>query len=54
MPDSFFVAGLITFAMMQRLIARKNAVFGSPDLTSLQTDIPQELIVERAEMLLIR
>lgn len=39
--------------MMQRLIAGKNAIFGRANVAPLQTEIVQELVVERAEMLLI-
>jgi|GEM_PF-4231257 len=43
----------LALGMMQRLISRKDAVFGSEDLASLQAQIIQKLIVERAEMLLL-
>ncbi len=38
--------------MMQRLISGKNAIFGSADFASLQAEIIEQLIVERAKMLL--
>ncbi len=51
--DICLITGLIAFALMQRLVSRKDAIFGGSDLTSLQADILQELIVERTEMLLL-
>jgi hypothetical protein len=38
---------------MKRLIAGEYAVFGGADFASLQAEIIEQLIVERAEMLLL-
>lgn len=44
---------LISVGMMQSLITRHDTIFRSTDLTSLQSEIRKQLIVERSEMLMI-